>query len=338
MKKALSLLSLFVFSHYAMAQFPKTFPEDGLDVNVSVSYTFMNNESQQERSVFKEKFTGLVLEQGFNVVDVVETPSNITEVEKVKIKKRNDSLGVKYIIVPLNYGMYNSVMIVSSLNNQMKRYTDRASFQAALELFKKDVDKFKATHPSANQVAYENTMVVLEVEDNGEDEPYENADFSNKVIFIDELPADLSTQTLLVLLFDDFDVSKEDSALISAEELAKRKKQIAKYKKKNEQFKMSLKEYPYPVTFAYMKDLKELTSKHPYQLVDRYRRESVMRPKRNSSGHIVMVSKRVLFHNYCIKDHRKTDTFYRLPSWIDCDREMEYGCLNKFVKTILKQE
>jgi hypothetical protein len=357
MRRTYFIVLMFCISFVSKAQFPKSFPDDGLDLPVGISYSFMNNESEQERKVFMGKFTGLLVEKGFNVVSSLEPNMTMSEAEKVNLTKFYDSLKIKYMVYPVNYGMYSTVILMNMLDKKMKRYSDRASFQAALDQFIKDVDNFKASHPNANAVAFEYKSSTVEADTsaaNADDDLYENTDFSSQATLIDQLPTDLSAQTLLFLLFDDFDVTPEDSALISAEELAKRKKRILKYKKKNEEFKSSFKEYPYPVKFVYSRDLKELSSKYPYQLVDRYRREtkrvesafqnSPNQQRFSSAGHNGVyrgggsstTSKIVLYHNYCIKDHRKTDTFYRLPEWIDCDKEFQHGCLTKVAKTIRK--
>jgi hypothetical protein len=335
MKKYLATIFLCVsVIQYCSAQFPKTLPDDILDANVSLSFQFKNNESEKERLVFMSKCIETFVQLGVNVVYALDGENYTTESKKIALKALLDSLEVKYYICPVEGSLINAIAIFRVSDYKYKTYSERSSFQAVVQKFKLDVEKFKQQHPEADKVPF----VYESIEENTDvDSTSDEIVFSNTVKYINELPSDLSTQTLLVQLYDDIDISKEDSASMSADEFARRKRKILSNRKKNEKFKEQLKEYPYPIKFIYRKDLFELAKTHPYELHDRLNkvRELEVGNKYGSDHSVRTVIK--YYHNYCIKDHRLEDTYYRLPEWKDCGKQTLYGCLRAFVKSILKE-
>ncbi|MBC7488351.1 MAG: hypothetical protein H7282_16555 [Cytophagaceae bacterium] len=151
--------------------------------------------------------------------------------------------------------------------------------------------------------------------DSLQDEPLSNTKPSTKLLFINELPKDLAISTLVVLLFEE---------------------STDYFKNKNIKYKERFKEYPYPILFVQPGALETAVTTNKYMLVDFQRNAIEQRFRGKAGGGVELNTRHINYHNYCIQDNRKPDTYYRLIKWIDCERGGEIFCLKRFIKGVIK--
>jgi hypothetical protein len=149
------------------------------------------------------------------------------------------------------------------------------------------------------------------------EEPSSNQKTQTKSVFINDLPQDLSSATLVILLFEE---------------------STDYFKNKNMKYKERFKEYPYPILFVEPSALEAALANNKYLLVDLSRRAIEQRFRGKAGGGFELDTKHVTYHNYCIQDNRNPGTYYRLVKWIDCEKGGEIFCLKRFIKGVLKEK
>ncbi|MDF2455458.1 MAG: hypothetical protein K0R51_1451 [Cytophagaceae bacterium] len=165
-----------------------------------------------------------------------------------------------------------------------------------------------------NTPSSRDTTFTQSFADSLEAEPLSPQKASSKLLFINALPKDLANSTLVVLLFEE---------------------STEYFKNKNVKYQERFKEYPYPILFVQPAALETAIANNKYMLVDLYRKSIEQRFRGKAGGGFELDTKHIIYHNYCIKDNRNPDTYYRLIKWIDCEKGGEIFCLKRFIKGVI---
>lgn len=335
------LLGLLVVCFTVKAQLPKVIPADLLDKNAALYCSFYMNETPDQKKEMISQMTTFLLSEGFNLVKVEEIKPSQNPDEKARYANENISLNISYEVFIMTYPARSLIALSTVSPRTTKQYPGKP-FSKCIELFKADLAAFKEKNPTANQGPYDASVLKREESvsadsTDGNDTP--NFDFSDKSIFVRELPKDLSSSTLLILLFDEQEVNPKDTSALSKEELAKRRERTLRFKNKNAKYKERFKEYTYPILFVYPNDVDSLSKIYPYLLVNRFTRGQktidrtgggINDPDYAMNHH----TKNVVYMNYCIRDNKKPEIFYQLPKWVDCDKG-ELFCLKRFINGVM---